>query len=75
MAPHSTPVFLPENPMDRRAWQATVHGGRKELDTTEYVIALVHTHTDLERELLSEMTFYLTDLPEQQGKQPMTGPP
>ena len=24
-----------ENPMDRRAWWATVHGGRKELDTTE----------------------------------------
>ena len=20
-----TPVFLPENPMDRKAWQATVH--------------------------------------------------
>ena len=32
-----------------------------------------YTHTDLERELLSEMTFYLTDLPEQQGKRPMTG--
>ena len=24
-----------ENPMDRGAWWATVHGGRKELDTTE----------------------------------------
>ena len=24
-----------ENSMDRGAWQATVHGGRKELDTTE----------------------------------------
>ena len=24
-----------ENPMDRGAWQATVHGGRKELDLTE----------------------------------------
>ena len=24
-----------ENPMDRGAWQATVHGGRKESDTTE----------------------------------------
>jgi len=22
----STPVFLPENPMDRGVWQATVHG-------------------------------------------------
>ena len=25
----------PENPMDRGAWQATVHGVAKELDTTE----------------------------------------
>ena len=24
-----------ENPMDRRAWQAPVHGGHKELDMTE----------------------------------------
>ena len=24
-----------ENPMDRGAWRATVHGGRKESDTTE----------------------------------------
>ena len=30
-----TPVFLPGNPMDRGAWQATVHKGHKELDTTE----------------------------------------
>ena len=28
-----------QNPMDRGAWQATVHGGFKESDTTE------HTHT------------------------------
>ena len=28
-----TPVFLPENPMDSEAWQATVRGGHKELDT------------------------------------------
>ena len=25
----ATPVFLLENPMDRRAWQATVHGVTK----------------------------------------------
>ena len=25
----STPVFLPENPMDRGAWQAIVHGVTK----------------------------------------------
>ena len=24
-----------ENPMNREAWQATVHGGHKESDTTE----------------------------------------
>ena len=27
MAP--TPAFLPENPMDRGAWRATVHGDAK----------------------------------------------
>ena len=31
-----------ENPMDKGVWWATVHGGRKELDTTE---RLTHTHT------------------------------
>ena len=31
-----------ENPMDRGAWWATVHGGRKVLDTTEQL-----THTTL----------------------------
>ena len=30
-----TPVFLPGNPMDREAWQDTVHEVAKELDTTE----------------------------------------
>ena len=34
MATH-TPVFLLENPTDRGAWWATVHGVTKELDTTE----------------------------------------
>ena len=29
-----------ENPMDRGAWRATVHGGHKESDTTEHR----HTH-------------------------------
>ena len=32
-----TPAFLPGNPMDRGAWQATVHGVAKELDTTEWL--------------------------------------
>ena len=30
-----------ENPMDRGAWWATVHGGHKKSDTTEW---LTHTH-------------------------------
>ena len=30
-----TPVFLVGNPMDRGAWEATVHEVTKELDTTE----------------------------------------
>ena len=32
--------FCLGNPRDRGAWWATVHGGRKELDTTEQT----HTH-------------------------------
>ena len=38
MAIHSS-ILNPKNPMDRGAWQATVHGIAEELDTTE--------HTDL----------------------------
>ena len=30
-----TPVYLLENPMDRGAWRARVHGGDEELDTTK----------------------------------------
>ena len=33
MATHSSYSYL-GNPMDRRAWQATVHGAAKESDTT-----------------------------------------
>ena len=33
MATHSS-IFAWGNPMDRGAWQATVHGIAKELDTT-----------------------------------------
>ena len=34
-----------ENPMDREAWQATVHGIIKESDTTEHTHTHTHTHT------------------------------
>ena len=35
----STPLFLPRNPMDRGALQATVHGVSKDMTATE----LTHT--------------------------------
>ena len=31
-----------ENPMDRGAWQAAVHGGHKELDMTEHTYNTVN---------------------------------
>ena len=34
-----------ENPMDRGAWQATLHGVAKEFDTTEQLSACARTHT------------------------------
>ena len=34
MATHSS-ILAKENPLDRGAWWATVHGGHKESDTTE----------------------------------------
>ena len=30
-----TPGFLPRDPMNRGAWQTTVHGAAKESDTTQ----------------------------------------
>ena len=37
-----------ENPMDRGAWWATVHGGHKELDMTEETQHVcMHTHTHI----------------------------
>ena len=41
-----TPVFLPENPMDRGAWWATVHQQTAESDMNERLST--HTHTTLE---------------------------
>ena len=34
-----------ENPMDRGAWWATVHGVTKESDTAERLSMIQHTHT------------------------------
>ena len=42
MATHSL-----ENPMGRRGWQATFHGGHKQSDTTEHT----HMQSVLERDL------------------------
>ena len=36
MATHSS-ILAKENPLDRGAWWATVHGGHKESDTTEWL--------------------------------------
>ena len=40
MTSHSS--ILLENPMDRGAWLATVHGGLKELDTTEWLTQYIN---------------------------------
>ena len=45
MATHSS-ILAWKNPMDRGAWQATVHGVRKELDTLSWLNT--HTHTRLQ---------------------------
>ena len=39
-----TPIFLPRNPMDRGAWQATVHGVTKSW-TRMSIQTHTHTHT------------------------------
>ena len=38
-----------ENPMDKGAWWATVHGVTKSQDTTEHTYAHTHTHTHSHR--------------------------
>ena len=50
---HGSPLqysFL-ENPMDKGAWQATVHGGRKESDTTEATLHAQSTIMVLARKM------------------------
>ena len=37
-----------ENPMDRRDWQATVHGVAKSQDMTERGCIHIHTHSNFE---------------------------
>ena len=52
MATHSSmPAW--RIPMDGGAWRATVHGGRKELDTTEHM----YTHTPYGTEDKGHFTF------------------
>ena len=36
------PTPWAENPMGRKAWLATVHGGHKESDTTEQLSTMIH---------------------------------
>ena len=45
-----------ENPMDRGAWQAIVHRGRKELDTTE--ATALHTDTQTEQFSLKKIVIH-----------------
>ena len=47
-----------EYPMDRGAWQATVHGVAKESDTTEYLLSshLLHFHSTTLRDKI--LSFY-----------------
>mgnify|MGYP007134379285 CR=1 FL=1 len=47
-----------ENPTDRGAWQATVHGIAKESDTTERLSTHTHTHRLDDKSEWSE-AFYL----------------
>ena len=38
------PAFLLEKTRDRGAWRATVHGGHKESDTTDWLSIHIHIH-------------------------------
>ena len=44
------PVFLPGEFLDRGAWQATVHGGHKELDTTDHTLYILAANSFLQPE-------------------------
>ena len=70
-----------ENPMDSRAWQATVPPGHKELDTAEHAGARVRAHTHAHtleyplraRNLHSELLPLIPDLLQQTMMQKSTG--
>ena len=49
MTTHSS-ILAWRIPMHREAWRATVHGGRKESDTTEATLARTHDVTQVEVE-------------------------
>ena len=43
---HPTPVLLPENPMDRGAWQATVHGvAKSRTRLSDFTFTLIYYFT------------------------------
>ena len=44
------PVFLPGEFLDRGAWWATVHGGHKELDTTDHTLSILTANSFLQPE-------------------------
>ena len=46
VATHSS-ILTCKNPMDRGAWQATVHGVTKESDTTEQLSTHRHTSSNI----------------------------
>ena len=46
-----------ENPVDRGAWWATVHGVTKELDTNKRLYTHTHTHTHTQTQLIGSKRF------------------
>ena len=60
---NGTPLqyFCLENPMDRGAWEATIHGGHKELDTTKRLHSLCTL--SLEKEMATHSSILAWRIP------------